>query len=166
MHVPFDAIMRQSGMIHTVLRQYAVPACDWPDLMQEIFLSAWRSVETGRFRPSQHVPVNEALQRWLFAVAWHHVFHYRGHMYRWHKERAASTIPGNAPSPFGQVEARLALRGLERLTPELRAVLAGIALGYTCKEIAVALGQNPLTTNRRMHRGRRQLREVLRRAKR
>lgn len=164
--VPFDAIMRQSGMIRTVLRQFAVPPCDQPDVMQEILLSAWCSVVAGRFQPPAYVPVRVALRRWLFAVAWRHVFHYRRRMHRWHKEREASAIPGNAPSPFEQVEARLALRGLERFTPELRAVLAGTALGYTCREIAEELGGNSLATNRRMHRGRRQLREVLRPARR
>ncbi|WP_437957673.1 sigma factor-like helix-turn-helix DNA-binding protein [Sorangium sp. So ce119] len=72
----------------------------------------------------------------------------------------------HAPSPFGQVEARLALRRLERLRPELGAVLAGTALGYTAEEIAAELGGSPTATNRRMHRGRRQLRQVLGRARR
>jgi RNA polymerase sigma-70 factor (ECF subfamily) len=162
--VPFDAIMKQSGMIHTLLRRLVVAPCDRPDVIQEILLSAWCSVETGRFRPSPYLPMKEALRRWLSAVAWHHVFRYRERMNRWYSEYAASTAPGiasHAPSPLGQVEARLALRDLERLTPELRAVLAGTALGYSCKEIAAELGGNPLATNRRMHRGRRQLRKVL-----
>ncbi|WP_438023573.1 RNA polymerase sigma factor [Sorangium sp. So ce233] len=151
--------------MQAVLRQFAVPARDQPDVMQEIFLSAWRSVEAGRFRPSPDLPMKKALQRWLFAVTWHHILHYRERVYRWYKERAAYTTPGtesHAPSPFGQVEARLALRRLERLRPELRAVLAGTALGYTAEELAAELGTRPSTTNKRMHRGRTQLRKALR----
>ncbi len=159
--VPFEAIMQHSGLMHAVLRQFAVPARDRPDLMQEIFLSVWRSVEADRFRPSPSVPLKKALQRWLFAATWHHIFHYRERMYRWYKEQAEYTAPEYAPPPLGQVEARLALRGLERLKPELRAVLAGTALGYTAEEIAAELGANPVTTNKRLHRGRNQLRKVL-----
>ncbi|AGP39726.1 RNA polymerase sigma factor [Sorangium cellulosum] len=162
MRVPFDAIMRESGLLRTVLRQLAVPAGDQPDLMQDISLSAWRSVEAGRFRPYQHVPVKKALRCWLFAIAWHHVIHYRERLNRWHKARAACATPEIAPSSFGQVEARLALRYLERLKPELRAVLAGTAFGYTAEEIAAELGAHPGTTNKRLHRGRGQLRKLLR----
>ncbi|HTN91391.1 MAG TPA: sigma-70 family RNA polymerase sigma factor [Sorangium sp.] len=164
-HVPFEAIMRHSGMLHAVLRQFGVPARDQPDVMQEIFLSAWRSVEGGGFRPRPEVPLKRALQSWLFAVTWHHIFHYRERLYRWHRELPALAAPGmaiHAPSPFGQVEARMALRRLERLEPELRAVLAGAAVGYTAAEIAAELSAHPGTTNKRMHRGRRQLRKVLR----
>ncbi|WP_236644045.1 RNA polymerase sigma factor [Sorangium cellulosum] len=140
MRVPFDAIMRESGMLRTVLRQLAVPAGDQPDLMQEILLSAWRSVEAGRFQPYQHVPVKKVLRCWLSAIAWHHVIHYRERVNRWHKARAACATPENAPSSFGQVEARMALRCLERLKPELRAVLAGTAFGYTAE---AELGAHP-----------------------
>ncbi|WP_437582070.1 hypothetical protein [Sorangium sp. So ce887] len=34
---------------------------------------AWRSVEAGRFQPSPQVAAGKALDRWLFAVAWHHM---------------------------------------------------------------------------------------------
>jgi RNA polymerase sigma-70 factor (ECF subfamily) len=86
-------------------------------------------------------------------------------MYRLSRERAACTAPGSpsrAPSPFEQVEARLVLRRLEWLGPELRDVLMGTALGHTAKEIVAKLGGSPSTTSRRLHRGRRQLRKVLR----
>ncbi|WP_438004662.1 RNA polymerase sigma factor [Sorangium sp. So ce321] len=166
--VPFDALMRHSGIIRAVLRQFAVPARDQPDIMQEIFLSAWRSVEAASFRPSPDMPLKKALKHWLFAVTWHHIFHYRERVCRWSRERTAYTTSGlvsDAPSPFGQVEARLALRGLERLKPELRAVLARAALGHTAEEIAAELGAHPGTTNKRIHRGRKQLQKVLRRAR-
>ena len=67
-----------------------------------------------------------------------------------------------SPSPFGQVEARMTLRCLERLKPELRAVLAGTAVGNTADEIAAELGARPGTTNKRLHRGRKLLRKLLR----
>ncbi|WP_437287647.1 RNA polymerase sigma factor [Sorangium sp. So ce406] len=156
--------MRHSGIIQAVLRQFAVPARDRPDVMQEIFLSAWRSVKAAGFRPSPDIPLKKAMQRWLFAVTWHHIFHYRERVYRWYKEGAPYTTPRtecHAQSPFRQVEARLALRRLERLRPELRAVLAGTALGYTAEEIAAELGASPSTTSKRMHRGRKKLRKVL-----
>lgn len=164
-HVPFEAIMRHSRTIHVVLRQFGVPARDQPDVMQEIFLSAWRSVEGGGFRPRPEVPLKKALQSWLFAVTWHHIFHYRERLYRWYRELAAFAAPGiasHAPSPFDQVEARMALRCLERLKPEVGAVLAGTAVGCTAEEIAAELGAHPGTTNKRMHRGRKQLRKILR----
>ncbi|WP_437528607.1 sigma-70 family RNA polymerase sigma factor [Sorangium sp. So ce726] len=145
-HVPFEANMRHSRMIHAVLRQFAVPARDQPDLMQEIFLSAWRSVEGGGFLPRPEVPPKQALQSWLFAVTWHHIFHYRERLYRWYRELAAFAAPGiarHAPPPFGQVDKRMALRCLERLKPERRAVLAGTAVGNTAEEIAAELGAHP-----------------------
>ncbi|WP_437720819.1 RNA polymerase sigma factor [Sorangium sp. So ce861] len=134
--------------------------------MQEILLSAWRTVDAGGFHARDGLSVQEALRRWLFAVTWHHTTHYREHRHRWDKGRASFTHPamdGHMPPPFEQVDARLTLRVLQRLKPDLRAVLAEAALGYTATEIAVELRKNPHTTLGRIHRGRRRFREALRR---
>lgn len=162
--IPFDALVQPRGMIDAVLYRFAVPARDRPDVRQEVLLSAWRSMEAGRFRPPQHVPLMKALKRWLFGVTWRHISHYRERQHRWYKELAAYTSPRfayHAPSPYRQIEARLAIHQLSRLEPELRNVLVGTALGRTASEIAAALGRNPTTTNKRMHRGRRRLQKLL-----
>ncbi|AGP39461.1 hypothetical protein SCE1572_36240 [Sorangium cellulosum So0157-2] len=134
-------------------------------MMQEILLSAWRTVEAGRFRANEHLSVNEAVKRWLHAVTWHHTTHYRERQHQWEKRRASqkpAATGGYVPPPFAQVEARLSLRGLERLEPALRNVVADSALGYTAKEIATELGQNPNTIQGRLQRGRERLRRTLR----
>ncbi|WP_437338481.1 RNA polymerase sigma factor [Sorangium sp. So ce394] len=152
-------------MIKDNLCRLQIPECDHQDVMQEILLSAWHTVEVGGFHASEHLSVRQAVRRWLFVVTWHHITHYREREQKWEKGRDAYTHPAideYAPPPFGQVEARLSLRCMERLKPEVREVLADSALGYTAEEIAARLGQNPNTIQGRLERGREQLRRTLR----
>ncbi|WP_237245726.1 MULTISPECIES: RNA polymerase sigma factor [Sorangium] len=133
--------------------------------MQEILLSAWRTVEAGGFNASERLSIKQAVRRWLFTVTLHHITHYREREQKWDKSRSAYThleMDEYAPSPFGQVEARLSLRCIERLKPELRDILADSALGYTAEEIAAKLGQNPNTIQGRLERGRKHMRRTLR----
>ncbi|WP_437996249.1 sigma factor-like helix-turn-helix DNA-binding protein [Sorangium sp. So ce185] len=157
--------MRNSSIIKDNLRRLKVPECDRSDVMQDILLSAWRTVEAGGFHASERLPVNTAVRRWLFVVTWHHTTHYREHQHQWEKGRASYTHPaidGYMPPPSEQVEARLSLRGLERLDPLLRDAVADSALGYTAEEIAAEHGQNPNTIQNRLVRGRKQLRRAVR----
>ncbi|XXY13558.1 sigma factor-like helix-turn-helix DNA-binding protein [Sorangium sp. So ce216] len=152
-------------MIMDNLRRLEVPECDRSDVMQEILLSAWRTVEAGRFHASERLSVTKAVRRWLFIVTWHHTTHYREHQHQWEKGRASYTHPavdGYMPPPSEQVEARVSLRGLERIEPPLRDAVADSALGYTAEEIAAEHGQNPNTIQHRLQRGRKRLRRALR----
>ncbi|WP_437720969.1 RNA polymerase sigma factor [Sorangium sp. So ce861] len=152
-------------MIRDSLRRLKVPECDRSDVMQEILLSAWRTVEAGGFHASDCLSGAKAVRRWLFVVTWHHTTHYREHQHQWEKGRASYKHPamdGYMPPPSEQVEARLSLRGMERLDPCLRDAVADSALGYTAEEIAAEYGQNPNTIQHRLERGRKQLRRALR----
>ncbi|WP_437623830.1 sigma-70 family RNA polymerase sigma factor [Sorangium sp. So ce1151] len=163
--VPFEHIARHSGRIEDTLRKFKVPARDRPDVKQDILLSAWRSVQAGGFRPSPHLKVKRALSRWMFAVTWHQIIHYRERQRRWDMASASPEAPAvvrPAPSLLYQVEARLMLRALDRLKPALRDVVVGSALGFTAEEMAAELGQNPVTIQHRVERGRVQLRAILR----
>ncbi|HTN87545.1 MAG TPA: sigma-70 family RNA polymerase sigma factor [Sorangium sp.] len=163
--VPFEAIVQNSFMIRDSLRRLKVPECDRSDVMQEILLSAWRTVEAGGFYVSERLSVKKAVRHWLFVVTLHHTTHYREHQHQWEKGRASYKHPamdGYMPPPSEQVEARLSLRGLERLDPCLRDAVADSALGYTAEEIAAEYGQNPNTIQHRLERGRKQLRRALR----
>ncbi|WP_438026377.1 sigma-70 family RNA polymerase sigma factor [Sorangium sp. So ce233] len=165
MQVRLADIVRHIRMIVDVLRQFKVPASDRPDVMQDILLSAWRTVETGGFRPSDRLSKRQAMRRWLYTVAWHHIIHYRERELRWEKGRASYVHPaidGYVPPPFEQIEARLSLGCLERLKPALRDVVMDAAFGYTAEEIAAELGQNPITIQHRVERGREQFRRALR----
>ena len=105
------------------------------------------------------------MNRWLFVVTWHHTTHYRERLHKWEKCRvshAPSAFDDHVPPPHGQVEARLTLRGLERLDPALRDVVVDSALGCTAEEIATERGQNPNTVQGRVQRGRERLRRTLR----
>ncbi|WP_437933822.1 sigma-70 family RNA polymerase sigma factor [Sorangium sp. So ce341] len=161
--VSFEVIARNSSMIRDNLRRLKVPECDQSDVMQEILLSAWRTVEAGGLYVSERLSIKKAVRHWLFVVTWHHITHYREHQHQWEKGRASYTHPamdGYMPPPSEQVEARLSLRGLERLDPPLRDAVANSALGYTAQEIAAEHGQNPNTIQHRLERGRKQLRRA------
>ncbi|WP_437867118.1 RNA polymerase sigma factor [Sorangium sp. So ce363] len=163
--VTFDAIVQQSSMIRDRLRRLQVPACDRDDVMQDILLSVWRTVEAGGVPARKHLSMKQATRRWLDVVVWHHTTHYREFQNRWQKGRdsyAHSAIDDLMPPPSGRVEARLSLRNLERIDPALRDVVTDFALGLTAEEIAAELGQNPNTIQERLARGRDQLRRVLR----
>ncbi|MGK3982347.1 sigma-70 family RNA polymerase sigma factor [Sorangium sp. So ce136] len=152
-------------MIRDNLRRLNVPECDRSDVMQEILLSAWRTVEAGGFHASERLPVKAAVRRWLFVVTWHHTTRYRERQRQWEKGCASYMHPaadGYMPPPFKRVEARLSLRGLELIEASLRDAVADSALGYTAVEIATGRGQNPNTIQHRVERGREQLRRVLR----
>ncbi|WP_438041936.1 RNA polymerase sigma factor [Sorangium sp. So ce128] len=162
--VAFDAIVQQCSMIRDRLRRLQVPECDRDDVMQDILLSAWRTVEAGGVPAPEHLSMKQATRRWLDVVVWHHTTHYREFQNRWQKGRdsyAHSAIDDLMPPPSGRVEARLGLRNLERIDPALRDVVMDFALGLTAEEIAAELGQNPNTIQERLARGRDQLRRVL-----
>jgi DNA-directed RNA polymerase specialized sigma24 family protein len=89
--VSFDAIVQHRSMIRDVLRRLNVPECDREDVLQDILLSAWRTVEAGGFRARQHLSMKEALRRWLHVVAWHHTTHYREDQERWERGRGSYT---------------------------------------------------------------------------
>ncbi|AUX20922.1 ECF family RNA polymerase sigma factor [Sorangium cellulosum] len=165
LRVPFENIARHRCMIMDNQRRLKIPACDRSDVMQEILLSAWRTVETGGFHASECRSVGESVRRWLYVVTWHHTTHYRERQHQWEKgrdSRVCSAINDVVLPPFEQVEARLCLRRLERIDPALRDVVADSALGYTAEEIAAERGQNPSTIQHRVERGREQLRRMLR----
>ncbi|KYF55802.1 hypothetical protein BE04_32665 [Sorangium cellulosum] len=161
----FDAIVQHSSMIRDRLRRLKIPECDRADVLQDILLSAWRTVEAGGFHAREHLSMMEAIRRWLHVVVWYHTTHYREIQNRWEKGRDSYTqaaINGHMPPPSAQVEARLNLRHLDRIDPALRDVVMDSALGHTADEIAAELGQNPNTIQGRLARGREQLRRALR----
>ncbi|WP_438035070.1 RNA polymerase sigma factor [Sorangium sp. So ce204] len=163
--VTFDAIVQQSSMIRDRLRRLQVPECDRDDVMQDILLSVWRTVEAGGVPAREHLSMKQATRRWLDVVVWHHTAHYRKFQNRWEKGRdsyAHSAIDDPMPSPFGQVAARLGLRHLERIDPALCDAVVNVALGLTAEEIAAELDQNPSTIQEHLARGREQLWRALR----
>lgn len=163
--VTFDVIVQQSPMIRDRLRRLQVPECDRDDVLQDILLSVWRTVEAGGVPAREHLSMKQATRRWLDVVVWHHTTHYREFQRRWEKGRdsyAHAAIEDPMPSPFGQVEARLSLRHLDRIDPALRDAVVDAALGHTAEEIAAELGQDPSTIQEHLARGREQLRRALR----
>lgn len=163
--VTFDGIVQQCSMIRDRLRRLQVPECDRDDVMQDILLSVWRTVEAGGVPAREHLSMKQATRRWLDAVVWHHTTHYREFQSRWEKGRdsyAHAALDGQMPSPFGQVDARRSLRHLDRIDPVLRDAVVDTALGHTAEEIAAELGQNPSTIQERLMRGREQIRRALR----
>lgn len=151
----FSSIARYRRVLRRIMRQFEVPACDRADVMQDILLTAWRRMQGGGFQPA-HVDVEYVLRRWLVGIAWRQILRDREHECRWHECVAiiGKSRPPCQASPLDQVNARLTLCVLERLTPELRAVLSEAALSSTATEIAAELDKNPHTTLKRLHRGR------------
>lgn len=137
--------------------------CNDPGLVDEViqdtFLAVWRS--PGAYRGSGEVAA------WLWGIAMRRLVDgLRRQAVRPRTLGPVSTADGQAASVEEQVllgvEHGDLARALERLSPELRAVLQATVLdGLTTREAAAYLGIPAGTVKTRMQRARAQLREAL-----
>ncbi|WP_437767152.1 RNA polymerase sigma factor [Sorangium sp. So ce281] len=153
-----------------LLLKYGVPRQDVADVLQEVMLGAWTSIEVqARYRPEPGGEPRRALWVWLWSIAWHEASHYRGRAFRRREVCMADPLTA-IPEPIIEddpVDRLGALEGfltIGRLPHHLRAVLrlAGIGLGPT--ELAGLLGVPVPTAASRLRRGRQLLGQMLTRA--
>ncbi|WP_437785391.1 RNA polymerase sigma factor [Sorangium sp. So ce1097] len=136
--------MAEQPRIRGMLRALGVHPQDREDLTQQVLFGAWRAIEEGRYRPDPDRDPSYALRAWLMGIAWRKASHYHGRAHR-RREIAVGLDPWylaeeGSYDPAGRLEAREALRGLERVPWPARRVLILLALGYGGVEISRKLG--------------------------
>jgi RNA polymerase sigma-70 factor (ECF subfamily) len=140
---------RHARMIHGVLLAH-VPYSDVDDLVQDVFLAAFRKLASLR-EPG-------AFAGWLIAIARNRAndFHRRS--------RAPDELLDNIPDSrdMGDREAHAALEAIRSLPEAYRETLMlRLVEGMTGQEIAVRTGLSPGSVRVNLHRGMKQLREKL-----
>jgi RNA polymerase sigma-70 factor, ECF subfamily len=136
------------GMVHAVILG-RVPPSDVDDLVQEVFLTAFRRLATLRDAA--------AFGGWLAAIARNRATdHLR-------QARATSPLPDDLPGGRGaEAEGVAVLDAIRRLPEAYRdTLLMRFVHGMTGPEIAQRTGMTPASVRVNLHRGVKQLRELL-----
>jgi RNA polymerase sigma-70 factor (ECF subfamily) len=145
----FAALYRRfAPMVHSVLLASA-PAGEVDDLLQEVFLSAWRGI--GRLRDVGRVGA------WLSTIA------RNGARTAWGRRRPFEPLPESLPSEGSAEDGREVLGVLRSLPEAYRETLAmRLAQGMSGPEIAAATGLTHGSVRVNLHRGMKLLRARLR----
>ncbi|WP_437732104.1 RNA polymerase sigma factor [Sorangium sp. So ce1335] len=168
-HLDPTALFEQRPLIRSTLHARGVLPADLDDLTQDTLLGAWRSLRSGRFRPSPALPPADALRRWLAGIASRQASHYRDKAHRRHELPAVDPDRLSAfaaPSPEARLVARGLLRAFHRLRPELREILSLAATGLSSLEIAASLSLPRPTVATRLRLARRIFARALTRSRR
>ena len=139
---------RYARMVHGLLLA-RVPAAEVDDLVQEVFLQAWRRI--GSLRQAA------AFGGWLAHIA-------RNRATDYHRRSAATTeLPDSLASADARAsEARAVLEAIKSLPEAYReSLLLRLVEGMTGPEIAARTGLTPASVRVNLHRGMKQLREKL-----
>ena len=139
---------RYARMVHGILLG-RVPTAEVEDLVQEVFLLAWRRISTLREAA--------AFGGWLAVIA-------RNRATDYHRRAAdTSELPEALPAADSRTaEARAVLEAIKSL-PEAyhEPLLLRLVEGMTGPEIAARTGLTPASVRVNLHRGMKQLREKL-----
>jgi len=148
-----DLVRKHGRLVYRIAYSVLGNAADAEEVTQEVFLRAFRNLDslrdTGKFRA------------WVARMSWRTAInHRRGWLRTLRRETAWHAI---STPPAGQTELRLALRQqIARLPEKLRAVLLLSAIeGLESPEIAAILEIPEGTVRSRLHLARRQLWEAL-----
>lgn len=136
-------------MVHAILLA-RVRGCDVDDLVQDVFVAAFRRVGTLR-NPA-------AFGGWLAAIARNRATDYARQQRR--EVELPPNLPGGTPVESGTLEALDAIRKLPEAYRET--LLMRLVEGMSGAEIAHRTGLTPASVRVNLHRGMKQLRELLR----
>jgi len=151
------ALPHLDDLYRTAVRVIGNPT-EAEDVAQETYLQAWKSFH--RFTPGTNC------RAWLFSILFHVVHHHRRKWYslRLHKEEETpleETLVYEPPVP-DHITDEDVLAALEKVPEDNRAALLLIDVHeFSYKETAEILGIPLGTVMSRLHRGRRQLRDLL-----
>lgn len=143
------------------LQHMMAPGADLDDLVQQVFVELFRSLD--RFRG------DASLATFLFGIATRVALHHLRGARRWRRRTealAAEPADAVAPDAHGRVEARghlaVVAEALEGLAPEVRAVWVMRELeGLSTAEVAVALATREGTVRSRLFAARRHVLDAL-----
>jgi RNA polymerase sigma-70 factor, ECF subfamily len=152
-------VVRHADRVHAVVLRFGVGRTDAEEVVQDVFVRAWRGLERFEGRAK--------LSTWLYRIAFneaHRRLKRRGRA----REVAAldEELADDGPSPHARAETaelrRLLERALRELPERLRApvVLRDIE-GLTTEEAASVMGLREAAFKSRLHRGRVALRDAL-----
>lgn len=134
--------------------KHRVSAADIDDLVQDIALQAWQSIQCGNYQPADPLDYKK-FKDWLYGVAWRTVSHYRETS--WRKRTRLTSEPYErtgepcVPSHEGRIAAREMLRALDRLPAWARDVLIYYYLEeLDCPTIAIIIDKIEATTTTRL----------------
>ena len=153
------AVLAEAPALRRLLRRAGVGPGDLDDILQETLLGAWLAIRAGRYRPGPGGG-RARLMAWLATIAFRKRYHA---LYRAHRRRELLTPnpcglaadPG--ADPCSRIDARAALRALDRLPETLWALIAARAAGATVSEAAREFGIPVRTAFARLRRVRRRL---------
>jgi RNA polymerase sigma-70 factor (ECF subfamily) len=138
-----------AGMVHGILMA-RVPREDVEDLMQDVFLAAFRKLHMLRD--------SAAFGPWLAIIA-------RNRAYDYHRRTAEmADLPEDIPAQGGADAEASAILALIQTLPESyrEPLVLRLVEGMTGPEIAQRTGLTPASVRVNLHRGMKQLREKLR----
>lgn len=136
--VPMAKIVAEKHHIEMVLTRWGVPSMDLPDVLQEVYFGAYRSLCAHYYRPSTHMDERKALIYWLTGIAWHHALKYRDSAQR-RLVPIGLMFTLEGPRLIDQIMAREALGALRTLRVEYQEALACVAGGMDRSEVAAKM---------------------------
>ena len=155
-----NAIVRLTPFVRRIVRSMWVRACDRKDVVQNVMLGAWASMEAGRYRLRANVEPNVALRAWVGSIAVNQSLKWLDRAYNRYEVPFASPRASDlvAEDPEGLYDAReMWHRAMRTLHEADRAVLVLAVEGATLREIASALGIRVGTIAMRLNRVREEL---------
>lgn len=133
--VAMDELVAQRALVRSTLRRCKIPRQDLADLVQIVYLGAFRAMSAGHFHPGS-LPLKEALARWLVGISWRSAVRYHESPQRRDIPSSGVELEVEGPPPEARLEAREAFRELSALPGRYRAALVGAAMGHGAAEIA------------------------------
>ena len=139
---------RYARMVHGIVLA-RVPRTEVDDLVQDVFLAAWRQLSTLRD--------DGAFGGWLAMIARN-----RAHDYH-RRSREFAELPENLPAAERHSPEALAALEAIRALPEAyrEPLLLRLVEGMSGEEIAARTGMTPASVRVNLHRGMKQLRQIL-----
>lgn len=155
-------LLRHTRYVRSVLLKKGVRRRDLADMTQEVFLTAWRAMQEGRFCPRPGRDLGEALRYWLFGIAWREATDYRE--LRSLKSEVLRRTPIDRPIdtiPDEQLDARRVLDLFGRVRREDRELMFRVALGEELQAAAHEMGITPEAASARLRRGREAFTQII-----
>jgi DNA-directed RNA polymerase specialized sigma24 family protein len=162
----FANIWHELPRVGRELRRRGVARHDVDDVVQDVALGAWRSLQAGSYQAAPGVPPERALRAWLDGVAWRMVSNHRRRAYRRREvpveDQPIAELAANKVVELRcQLDARDALRAVDALPEHYRDVLLAFGQGEEIADFARAHGMPEGAAWSRLRLGRIALIELL-----